>query len=374
MAGANEINIFTDYLKQGRYLNRTLDGVSTVNSKIIAFPPGLGGTGLTTSVTPAQTIPFTIFAPYKRNKTLYSTVGTTLFENLPQPWFAIALPTPTSALKTTYEAVYEEPSIGQAIGGAVGSAGSVSGAVKAATAIFSGVGLGAATGGIPGAIVGGLAGIASANKITGTNAGTDIAAISGFQMAQSLLQAIGSSESLASLLVGQAANPYTETVFKNVGFRTHSFEYVFMPRNDAESRTVDDIIQLFKYTMLPQQSKGATIPGTNVPISGAGFFEFPYEFQITHSTQDTTFTLLPSVLSNLTVDYSGGTDSPKFFVPQMGQMQYPARVILTMQFKEMVLLTRDKLDVVNGSFYFDDPATTDPDKEEFRINKMRFRF
>ena len=91
--------------------------------------------------------------------------------------------------------------------------------------------------------------------------------------------------------------------------------------------------------MLP---KPATVDffGTN---PGAGFLEFPYEFQITHSVQDTTFTLLPSVLTVLEVDYGGGTDSPKLFRPGKYGEQYPAKITLSMTFKEMVLLTRDRV-------------------------------
>lgn len=139
-----------------------------------------------------------------------------------------------------------------------------------------------------------------------------------------IAQFVTNSQELVPSLFGLAENPYTEYAFKNVSPRTHTFSYVFMPRSKDESQVIDRIINVFKYSMLPR------------PSSVAGFFQFPYEFQIVHSLQNTTFTLLPSVLKSCDVDYSGGTDSPKFF-----NSDYPAKITMTMQFQEVVLLNRD---------------------------------
>lgn len=347
-------------------------GLGLVWNKILQFPPGLGGE-LTGATPPKYTIPFTIFAPYKRNRGiegLYSQqAGATLYTNLPAPWFAIALPTPTSALKSTYTATYAEVNIGQGLGTAIGGK-STAEAVKTIGGMATGAAAGGLIGGTVGAGVGAILGAGVADFFTGKKTLGDAGAVTGIGALQGGLSGIGSSPEVANLLSGAADNPYTESVFKNVGFRDHTFDYVFMPRNVKESETIDKIIQVFKYTMLPQQSEGLSVAGTSVS-SGAGFFQFPYEFQITHSTQDTTFTLLPSVLSNLTVDYSGGADSPKFFVPQADKKQYPARITLSMTFKEMILLSRDRLDVPNGEQLFVKEGDAD-----FRTGDkvLRFRF
>ena len=169
-------------------------------------------------------------------------------------------------------------------------------------------------------------------------------AIAGVAALSSGLQLLGSGEDTVNAFIGQANNPYTENAFKNMEFRLHDFNYTFMPKNIEDSRSIDKIISLFKYGMMPKV-------GTSV--GGTAFFDFPYEFQITHSIQDTTFTLLPSVLVSLNVDYGGGTDSPKLFRPGIDKEQYPAKITLSMKFKEMVLLTRDKV-LYDSSRYAND--------------------
>lgn len=273
---------------------------------VVRFP-----SSLSTPVN-GQSIPFTIFGPYKRElETFYSQATGSgdpnqLYTDLPTPTFAIVLPTPTSALRTDYRVTYGTFEVGQAVGELGGKLASA-----ARSAISN-----------PAAAVRDLG-----SAFTGAGVRTGLGVLSGS------LKTIGieSGEDAATTALGVAKNPYSETVFRNVEPREHTFSYVFMPKSLSESQTVDNIISLFKYTMLPRPSG---LPG--------GFFEFPFEFQIVHSTQDTTFQMLPSVLTSLDVDYGGGTDSPKFFVSSANQ-NYPAKISLTMTFREMVLLTRDRL-------------------------------
>ncbi len=48
-----------------------------------------------------------------------------------------------------------------------------------------------------------------------------------------------------------AVNPNQEQVFTSVDFRNLTFEYVFLPKNESESKMVDDIIFMFKYWAHP---------------------------------------------------------------------------------------------------------------------------
>lgn len=340
-------NIFL-YLKDNPSLSgRTLSGLPSSKGTVLCFPPGLGGQPLTSNtISPgSQTIPFTIFMPYKRATVtggFYSTKqGDDLYASLPQPLFAIALPTPTSALKTDYKAQYSPFNIGQGMGAAAGKIGDAVDAVKKGEWAGSGV-----------AVAKGLVDQLKLGLVGGASAA---------------LEAMGAEDgaSAINVMLGQADNPYTENVFKNMEFRSHNFSYTFMPRNVNESTQIDKIINVFKYAMMPRPGVGASVLGMT-PTGSGGYFDFPYEFQITHSTQDTTFTLLPSVLSSLDVDYGGGADTPKLFVPQEGGKQYPAKITLSMTFQEMVLLTRNRLD---GEHMFDGADGPPPTG-----NTMRFRF
>jgi hypothetical protein len=301
-------NVFW-YLTNGGNNTRSIQNLNDLpvkNGGHLVFPPGLAGEPLSDRTQSSfASIPFTLFMPYKR--TGFYSVGN-LFHELPTPEFAIALPTPTSALKTDYAVKYDEFAIGQALG-AVGQ------------------NLGAS-----------VAGVKELNTAGATDAlkelfaaGGNVAKIAFTDSVKALLDGVGSSGEVVSVLIGAQDNPFTENVFKNVDFRVHEFAYTFMPKNLNESKTIDSIINVFKFAMLPR-------PGT------AGFLDFPYEFQITHSIQSTTFTLLPSVLETFNVDYGGGADTPKLFNPTDGsQLQYPAKISINMRFKEMVLLTRDKI-------------------------------
>ena len=330
-------NVFTylDGAVQQPSRQRTLNALpgDGRNFDIIRFPAALGAR--------EHSIPFTIFMPYKRKLFgFYSIENQNLYKDLPPPTFAIALPTPTSALKAVYQTTYNEVSLGQAAGaaGVAGLAGIKN--VTAATDLES-------------KIKAGLS--AAASVVVGVGSALAAGAVQG------MMKEIGADKQIPNIAAGVTDNPFTENMFQNVGFREHIFTYTFMPKNSQDSKDIDRIITLFKYGMLP---KPATVDffGTN---PGAGFLEFPYEFQITHSVQDTTFTLLPSVLTTLDVDYGGGADSPKLFRPDMSGGQYPVKITLSMTFKEMVLLTRDR--VMYDSLYGNDGKPPDDNVKRYRF-------
>ena len=331
-----------------RTLNALPKGIS--NGGIIKFPRSLGADiGLpiegNKNRRTTQSIPFTIFMPYKRNVGEIGVRGGDLggfhslneLKNLPAPTFAIALPTPTSALQTTYDAAYNQFNIGQGIGVGSKGLGAVLTAMRDATINYAkDADTATAINKIKTAVSGAfdVGGVAKDQFYNDKTFGQNQFAVAGVAAVSSGLQALGSGEDTVNAFIGQANNPYTENAFKNMEFRLHDFNYTFMPKNIEDSRSIDKIISLFKYGMMPKV-------GTSV--GGTAFFDFPYEFQITHSIQDTTFTLLPSVLVSLNVDYGGGTDSPKLFRPGIDKEQYPAKITLSMKFKEMVLLTRDRV-------------------------------
>lgn len=323
---------------------------------VLQYPLGLGGGGSPNqnwnSSTALKIMPFTLFMPYKRSASITSPLsgalstlqGNELYTMMPSPDYAIALPTPQSALKTTYGVDYAPVDVGALVGSM--ATNEKESLAAGATAIAGGL-IGAYFGGRTGAVVGATVGATAGSAATGGN----LLGPAALNAGQAALSIIGQNPEIAQVLSRRQENPFTENVFKNVQFREHSFSYVFMPRNDKESQTIDQIISLFKYIMLPR------------PTSGGILFEFPYEFQIVHSIQNTTFTLLPSVLQSMTVDFGGGTDSLKLFVEKQGK-NYPAKITLEMTFKEMVLLNRDR--VQNTDFDIkDDTAPSDV---------LRFRF
>jgi len=378
----DEQNVFTlldSYRDKGSIDTVDLSAAASGAAKIIRYPLSLGEV--------KGGIPFTLFMPYKRPKSnikdsfgqsraidaagpvdlLYTTA------KLPTPDFAIALPTPPSALKTTYQSNYDEINLGQTVG-ILGTPGTPASSRRAPSfGRFDGTGAaqGAAIRREQNAKAAGavrdpavtefnnaLSGAFSKNNFSGMLQQGSLA------LDQTILAALGAEEGAANLFFGQSDNPFTDRLFKNVEFRQHIFNYTFLPKKQQDSEHIDKIIQLFKYAMLPR------------PSSIVGFFEFPYEFQITHSIQATTFTLLPSVLETMETDFGGGTDSLKLFKATSGGKQYPTKITVNLAFKEMILLNRDRITSFRGEGFFksDDGVKDKPGGAPGDRDVKRYRF
>lgn len=59
-------------------------------------------------------------------------------------------------------------------------------------------------------------------------------------------------------LAGAIPNPHMQAIFEGVELRNHSFQWTFTPRNADESRSLRDMINLFKQNCLPAFSKLGT--------------------------------------------------------------------------------------------------------------------
>lgn len=367
-------NIFS-YINSDAFASRTLTALnlqSLFGSGAAAFPIKEYPRGLGASHQPAtvagQGIPFVLFAPYL-HAGLRSIRPDTILDELPTPQFAIVLPIPTSAMKTQYDVVYAEPNM------------EATGAGMANTLTDP------SAGNITGGVLGGMTVAAVLRKLSGLPLGPAVkagflalsAAAGGLavaaQMASGMAAAsalVGAGSDVISRHTGGSINPFTEVLFQNVQFRTHQFVYTFQPRNLEDSIRIDEIVNMFKFYMLP--AHGSARAGPVVPSGSEYFFTFPYEFQITYSVQDTTFTLMPSVLESVSVSYGGETDSPKFFYSKTDGKQWPTQVKLSLQFKEVLLLTRDNLDSDMDARTRDLVNRFGAFPREAVMNRSRFRF
>jgi hypothetical protein len=60
-------------------------------------------------------------------------------------------------------------------------------------------------------------------------------------------------------ITGQIFNPNTEVIYKGPKMRGFSLEFKMAPTSDGEAKTIQDIIRLFKYAMLPKYGNGGGI-------------------------------------------------------------------------------------------------------------------
>lgn len=133
-------------------------------------------------------------------------------------------------------------------------------------------------------------------------------------------------------LIGATAkvglNPFKEVLFQSVDFRSFTFKYRFLPKNQKEANTVKNIIDLFKYHMHPELSKNKL------------FFIYPSEFQISYIYQNKQneyfHRFKPCVLESLDVTY-GGEQYSSFTDGK------PTEVNISMLFRETELLTKQQV-------------------------------
>ena len=143
---------------------------------------------------------------------------------------------------------------------------------------------------------------------------------------------IGSVVTGQLLQEGIAINPHLAVIFRGIGFREHGFQYKFVARNQSESDTLKNIIEAFRFHMLPSNAIGGS--GTTVGLA----FDYPDEFELSFSEKikNNLYEIGTSVLKNMQVTYNG--ENLPIFFEDTGA---PVSIALTLQFQEVKLYTRD---------------------------------
>ncbi len=132
-------------------------------------------------------------------------------------------------------------------------------------------------------------------------------------------------------------NPFKEQLFRNMGFRTFAFDYVFLPKSKNEALMVKNIVNTFKYYMHP-----------GMDPSNPYWLTYPAEFDIEfHSygqPNEYLHKISSCVLTNLDVDFGSDNDFMTF-KPDSDQKRtgYPTEITLKLQFTELEVLTRNRV-------------------------------
>jgi hypothetical protein len=131
-------------------------------------------------------------------------------------------------------------------------------------------------------------------------------------------------------LLGVAVNPWTTIMFKGPQYRKYTLSWVLTPSNEAESGMIADMINTFKFNMLPDTS--GAIGGT--------LLTYPNICQITArhgKTRNWNYVFKPSVIENMSVNYSVA-GQPSFF----GVSRAPTAIEIRINFQEIeFFLQRD---------------------------------
>jgi len=162
--------------------------------------------------------------------------------------------------------------------------------------------------------------------------GGAVAAVGVKNLNDSVLGKFGDAAGLVSAATGRAVNPYKAQLFKSMGFRTFSFDYVFLPKNVGELKEIQDIIKTFRKYMHPTTGKQKF------------FLSYPAEFNIEyHYRENGRNTYIPQIsscaLTALKIEY-GGSD----FVTFKGTNGAPAEISMSLSFTELEVLTAERVE------------------------------
>lgn len=175
------------------------------------------------------------------------------------------------------------------------------------------------------ALIGGLIG----NRLGGALGG--IAAGAGTAAGQGAIQG-------AQAGLGIARNPHMAVMFSGPDFRSHSFQYKFVPKNKAEQNELANIISAFKQAMLPEFVKSKQ------------FFRYPRNIDVLIPLGDPSgrnpyfFSIASSVLEDFTVDYQ--PDGPYFH--EVDGRLAPVAVAFNMTLRETTMTTRETVQRYTG--------------------------
>jgi len=139
---------------------------------------------------------------------------------------------------------------------------------------------------------------------------------------------------LANRIFGQADNPFVQVFFTDMGVRVFTYNFVFAPRNPAETMEVQQIIQLFRFHMTPE------LQGTN-----SRYLTLPSEFDIHYMFKaedgagyenDYYNRIGTCVLENVSTNYT--PNGVKSFSDGA-----PTAIKMDLTFREIETLTKEKI-------------------------------
>jgi hypothetical protein len=150
------------------------------------------------------------------------------------------------------------------------------------------------------------------------------------------------AKALIALQTGKVITPRMELMFEGIGRRSFSFNFVFIPKSQAEARLVKEIIDSFKMHMTPkfdaQSGAGIASPrAMNIP----DVFDINYMYR--GSRNEYLNRIGTSYLTNLQVQYGGDRYTAYEPDPVNGGPP-PQRTTLTLQFSELELMDRNRIE------------------------------
>ena len=142
------------------------------------------------------------------------------------------------------------------------------------------------------------------------------------------------AEQLVKKAFGEADNPYMEVLFDSMSLRTFTYNFNFAPKSEQEADEVQKIIQLFRFHMAPELR-----PNVNRYVGLPSQFDIHYMFLSKDgvASENNYYNKIATcVLQDCKVNYT--PNGVKSF-----EDGGPTQTTMTLTFKEIELLTKDKI-------------------------------
>lgn len=160
---------------------------------------------------------------------------------------------------------------------------------------------------------------------------------------------------LLNLMAGNVPNPYSILTFKNVEQRTFSFDWVFAPNSEVESRSIREIINTIRYLALPEQN--------------GLFLEFPHEWEVQFVGTKFLYALSRGYITDIKIEYGTGGGNAFFPIQDFeGQDAAPTQIKFSFTFKEIYPLNKT-LALEAGDVMA--PNSTYKEKKEETVQSVR---
>jgi hypothetical protein len=152
-----------------------------------------------------------------------------------------------------------------------------------------------------------------------------------------MVDALAGTESaipLANKVFGRADNPFVEVFFNSMEIRTFTYNFIFAPRNEAETAEIQQIIQLFRFHMTPE------LQGTNsryLTLPSEFDIHYMYKAQDGQAYENDYYNRIGTcVLENVVTNYT--PNGVKSFADGA-----PTQIKMDLTFRETEVLTKEKI-------------------------------
>lgn len=173
--------------------------------------------------------------------------------------------------------------------------------------------------------------------VTGATAGL----ISAIPIAGDVFGAVAGSVETGSQIAGNPVNPKVEVLFANTFQRQFSFDFLFAPSTETESKTLDEIIRTLRFHAAPEYHTGQNQNGNPLGLATSFFWIPPSEFDITFYNRGKENTAIPRintcVLEQIDVSYAPTGTYATF------SNGYPVQVRMVLRFRETEINAKQRI-------------------------------